>query len=300
MGDTVTVRGTARIVRTIAELREVADAVRAEGGTVGFLGTSGNLHVGHLTLIERMATECDLAVIPLYEAAVQPVPGLLDFDIGMAAGFERDGAADRAKAINAGVDVVFMPEVDEMYPQLPVRIHVAPDDALASPWDNAENPAFVRMTATAVAKIWNIVGPCRYYAGEKDWVPLAVLRRIIDDLSFRVELVACPIVREADGVCASSRNAKLSPTDRAAAPVLYAALTEATSLVEGGERRPEVVRDLLGRRIEPVAPVDYAEVVDAATLERVDPLQGDLRVLVSADFSGVHLFDNVGVTVDGA
>jgi pantoate--beta-alanine ligase len=161
-------RGTARIIRTVAELRTITDAVRADGGTVGFLGTSGNLHFGHLTLIERMAAECDVAIIPLYETAVQPVPGLLDFDIGLAAGFERDGSADRAKAKDAGVDVVFTPEVAEMYPRLPVRIHVDPDDALAAPWENAEDPAFVRMTATAVTKSWNVVGPCRYYAGEKD------------------------------------------------------------------------------------------------------------------------------------
>jgi pantoate--beta-alanine ligase len=296
----VTERGTAHVVRTLAELRARTDAVRAGGGTVGFLGTSGNLHIGHLTLIRRMAAECDLAIIPLYETAVQPVPGLLDFDVGLAAGYERDGAADRAKAMEAGVDVVFIPDIGEMYPRLPVQIHVTPDDALACPWENAENPAFVRMTATSVTKIWNIVGPCRYYAGEKDWVPLTVLGRIIDDLSFRVELIACPIVRDEDGVCASSRNAKLSPTDRAAAPAIYAALTEAVALVEAGERSAGVVRDLLGRRIEPVAPVDYAEVVDARTLERVDPLRGDLRVLVSADFSGVHLFDNVGVSVGAA
>lgn len=293
----MTERGTAQIIRTLAELRAATDAVRADGGTVGFLGTSGNLHVGHLTLIRRMAAECNVAIIPLYETAVQPVPGLLDFDVGLASGFERDGAADRAKAKDAGVDIVFMPEIAELYPRLPVQIHVTPDDALAAPWENAEDPTFVRMTATAVTKSWNVIGPCRYYAGEKDWVPLSVLRRIIDDLSVRVELVACPIVREDDGVCASSRNAKLSPADRAAAPVLYAALQDAVAMIEAGERSAGPVRDLLRDRIQLVAPVDYAEIVDASTLTRVEPLAGDLRILVSADFSGVHLFDNVGVAV---
>jgi pantoate--beta-alanine ligase len=124
-----------------------------------------------------------------------------------------------------------------------------------------------------------------------------VLRRIIDDLSFRVELVACPIVRDEDGVCASSRNATLSAADRAAAPALYAALRVAVAMIEAGERSAGPVRAFLRKRIEAVAPVDYAEVVDAATLERVEPLAGDLRILVSADFSGVHLFDNVGVAV---
>jgi pantoate--beta-alanine ligase len=292
---TVVERGTGRIVTSVAELRALADDIRAKGGTVGFLGTSGNLHRGHLTLIRRMVEECDLAVIPLYKDAMYSVPGLVEF--GPDAGYERDGDADRALAIEVGVDVVFMPERSEMYPRLPVQIHVTPSDELASPWENAENPAFIRMTATAVTKYWNILAPCRYYLGEKDWVPLTMLRRVIDDLSVRVELVACPIVRMDDGVCASSRNAKLSPEDRAAAPVLYQTLQEAIALVESGERNGQAVRDLLRGRIEPVAPVDYAEIVHAFTLNRVDPLQGEMRIVVSANFSGVHLFDNIGVVV---
>jgi pantoate--beta-alanine ligase len=288
-------RGRATIVRTVEELRELTDAVRAGGGTVGFLGTSGNLHVGHLTLVRRMADECDLAVIPLTEHGVEPVPGLLEFPPGLPA-MARDGAADRLLALEAGVDVVFMPDVARMYPRLPVQVRVVPDDDLAAPWPGAEDPVFVRMTATAVLKMLHVVGPCRYYAGEKDWVPLTVLRRMIEDLSVRVELVACPIVRDPDGVCASSRNARLSPEDRAVAPILYDALLEAVACIEAGERSAAQIQRLLRARIEPAAPLDYAEVVDASTLRPVDPLTGDLRVLVSADFSGVHLFDNLGVT----
>lgn len=287
-------RGAGRVVRTIAELRELADSTRAAGGTVGFMGTSGNLHTGHLTIMRRMVTECDLAIIPLYETEVKPVPGLLEFSL--ASGYQRDGERDRTLAMEAGIDVVFMPDRAETYRTLPVRVHVTPVPDLASPWENAEDPAFMRMTATAVTKYWNIVGPCRYYLGEKDWVPLTVLRKVADDLSVRVELVACPIVRLEDGLCASSRNAKLSLQDRAAAPTLYAALREAVALVEDGERRAAVVRDLLRRRVETVAKLDYAEVVSAYMLERVDPLRGELRLVVGADFSGVHLFDNVGVT----
>jgi pantoate--beta-alanine ligase len=288
-------RGGGRVVRTVAELRELADATRAAGGTVGFMGTSGNLHIGHLTIMGRMVSECDLAIIPLYETEVKPVPGLLEFSL--AGGYQRDGQQDRTLAMEAGVDVVFMPDRAETYRTLPVRVHVTPTPDLASPWENAEDPAFMRMTATAVTKYWNIVGPCRYYLGEKDWVPLTVLRKVVDDLSVRVELIACPIVRLEDGLCASSRNAKLSPQDRAAAPALYAALQEAAELVQRGECRAAVVRDLLRRRVEAVAKLDYAEVVDACTLERVDPLRGDLRLVVGADFSGVHLFDNVGAQV---
>lgn len=288
-------RGTGRIVRTIAELREIADATRAAGGTVGFFGTNGNLHEGHLTIVRRMVRECDLTIIPLHENRVMPVPGLLEFDL--PAGYERNSAADRAKAVEAGVDVIFMPERTEMYPSLPVRVKVTPDDDLAAPWENAEDPAYVQMAATAVTKYWNIFSPGRYYLGEKDWVPLTVLRKVRDDLSARVEIVACPVVRLEDGLCASSRNRKLSPEDRAAAPVLYAAIEEAVEMVRAGERRPEVIRQHLRTRIEAVTKVDYAEIVDAYTLRRGETLEGDLRILAGADFSGVHLFDNAGVTV---
>jgi pantoate--beta-alanine ligase len=128
-------------------------------------------------------------------------------------------------------------------------------------------------------------------------VPLTVLRRMAEDLSVRVDLVACPIVREPDGVCASSRNARLSAADRAAAPVLFQALEEASTQISAGERSAATIRALLRTRIEPVAPLDYAEVVDADTLRPVDRVEGSLRLLVSADFSGVHLFDNVGIEV---
>jgi pantoate--beta-alanine ligase len=226
---------------------------------------------------------------------VEPVPGLLE--LSLAGGYERDGEADLALARSAGVDIVFIPERRHMYPDVPVRTRVVPDDDLAAPWENAENPEFIRMTATAVLKYWNIVGPCRHYFGEKDWVPLAVLRKMIADFSVPAELVSCPIVRESDGVCVSSRNRKLSERDRAAAPVLYAAIREAIDLVGSGERDGAVIRDLLRTRVGTVAAVDYAEIVDAASLRRVDPLVGDLRVLVGAEFSGVHLFDNAPVSV---
>lgn len=283
---------TGRVVTTVAELRAATDAVRAAGGTVGFFGTSGNLHDGHLAIIERMVRECDLSIIPLF---LEPVPGLLEF--GPGDGYERDFDADIQFALGVGLDIVFRPTLAQMYPRLPMEVRVGVDDALAYPWDNAEDPGFIRMSATAILKYWNLVGPCRYYAGEKDWVPLAMLRRMIEDLSPPTELVACPIVREPDGLCASSRNRTLTPEERAVAPGLYAALREGVSMIDAGERRAAVIRELLRERVCSVAPVDYAEVVDAQTLRRVESLTGEVRLLVSAAFSRATLFDNVGVTV---
>lgn len=292
---TAGLRRAPRTITTVTELREETDRVRAAGGTVGFMGTSGNLHQGHLSLIRRMRSECDLGIMPLF---LEPVPGLLDFEPGGA--YTRDFDADRELAFAAGLDVAFQPTVADMYPRLPLQVRIMPDAELSCPWQGAENPAFMSMAATAQAKYWNIVGPCRVYCGEKDWIPLTVLRRMIEDLSLPVTLVPCPTARLPDGLCESSRNARLSPSHRANAPIVYAALREAVAMIEGGEHDPAKVTALLRRRVSPYAVVDYAEVVAAETLARVDPLEGQLRLLLSADFGGVHLFDNVGVSTSQA
>lgn len=285
-------RSLPRTITTVAELRQEADRVRAAGGTVGFLGTSGNLHEGHLSLIRRMRAECDLGIMPLF---LEPVPGLLEFEPGGA--YARNFDNDRELAFDAGLDVAFQPSVAEMYPRLPLRVRVLPDADLAYPWEGAENPAFMSMAATAQIKYWNIVGPCRVYCGEKDWIPLTVLRQMIADLSLPATLVPCPSQRLEDGLCESSRNARLSQRDRANAPVLFAALQEAASLIADGERDAAKVAAVLRERVSGVATIDYAEIVDAASLRRISPLAGDLRLLISADFVGVHLFDNLGVSV---
>lgn len=291
----MTAERKSRVVTRVNELRAEADRVRAAGGKVGFLGTSGNLHEGHLSLIRRMRAECDLGIMPLF---LKPVPGLLEFE--PVGAYARDFEKDRELAFAAGLDISFEPTVADMYPRLPVRVRVIPDADLAFPWRGAENPEFMSMAATALAKYWNVVGPCHAYCGEKDWIPLTVLRRMIEDLSMSVTLEPCAIERLPDGLCQSSRNSKLSDHDRGNAPVLFAALQEAAALIAAGQRDPAAVAALLHARVAPVATVDYAEVVDAMTLARVDPLEGELRLMLSADFGGVHLFDNIGVSVPSA
>jgi pantoate--beta-alanine ligase len=150
-----------------------------------------------------------------------------------------------------------------------------------------------------VAKLFSIVGPCRAYFGEKDFQQLAVVRRMAFDLSLPVEVIGCPTVREPDGLAMSSRNVYLSPAERAAAPILHQALQAGQRAIEAGERDPAEVRavmvDVVGT--EPLADLDYAEVVDAATFAVPDPLAGTLRLLVAARFGGARLIDNVGATV---
>jgi pantoate--beta-alanine ligase len=172
-------------------------------------------------------------------------------------------------------------------------------DGVSSRMEGASRPSHFAGVATVVAKLFNIAGTCRAYFGEKDWQQLAVIRRMAADLTFDVEVVGCPTVREPDGLAMSSRNAYLTPEERAAAPVLHWALVAGAAAIAAGERDPATVRALVSDliRAAPLADLDYAEVVDAATLESFDPLQGTVRLLAAARFGRARLIDNEGATI---
>ena len=252
------------------QLRKELDAARAAGRTVGLVPTMGALHGGHASLIRRSAAECDVTAVTVF---VNP----LQFGAGEdLAAYPRTLEADVEVAAAAGADVLFAPPVAEMYPEQPtVTVHVAGEDVL----EGASRPGHFDGVATVVAKLFNLAGPCRAYFGEKDWQQLRVVRRLVADLSFPVEVVACPTVRDADGLALSSRNARLSPEERGAATVLYRALLSAQGAARAQASHP-------GRRMadvvagEPLVTLDYAEVV------------GD-RLLIAARVGDVRLIDNL-------
>jgi pantoate--beta-alanine ligase len=251
------------------QLRKELDAARAAGRTVGLVPTMGALHEGHASLIRRSAAECDLTAVTVFVNPLQFGPAE-DF-----ATYPRDLSADGGVAAGAGAEVVFAPPVEEMYPQRPsVTVHVAGEDVL----EGASRPGHFDGVATAVAKLFNLAGPCRAYFGEKDWQQLRVVRRLVADLSFPVEVAACPIVRDADGLALSSRNARLSPEERRAATVLYRALRAGVAADDPRRVMVAVVAT------EPLVMLDYAEVV------------GD-RLLVAARVGSVRLIDNMGVRI---
>ena len=244
------------------QLRKELDAARAAGRTVGLVPTMGALHDGHASLIRRSALECDVTAVTVF---VNP----LQFGAGEdLAAYHRTLEADVEVAGAAGAGVLFAPSVSEMYPEHPtVTVHVAGEDVL----EGASRPGHFDGVATVVAKLFNLAGPCRAYFGEKDWQQLRVVRRLVADLSFPVEVVACPTVRDADGLALSSRNARLSPEERVAATVLYRALTAYPR-----RRMADVVAE------EPLVTLDYAEV------------DGD-RLLIAARVGDVRLIDNLAV-----
>jgi pantoate--beta-alanine ligase len=214
--------------------------------------------------------------------------------------YPRDLDRDTGLAERAGVDVLFTPGVEEMYPT-PMLTTVSVAE-VSEPLEGARRPTHFAGVATVVAKLFAIVGPCRAYFGEKDFQQVAVVRRMVSDLSMPVRVVACPTVREPDGLAVSSRNGYLSPEEREAAPVVYRALQAGAASILAGETDPPAVRTLMAQIIEaePLAQLDYAEVVDADSFTVPDPLDGSLRLLAAVGFGRARLIDNVGVTVPAA
>ncbi len=272
------------------DFRAVLDGARAVGLTVGLVPTMGSLHAGHLSLMRRAAADCDVVAVTIF---VNPLQFGSAEDL---AAYPRDLERDLEAAAAAGADVVFAPPVEEMYPQPPeIAVDVGP---LGDVLEGASRPGHFAGVAVVVTKLFNLAGPCRAYFGEKDWQQLLVVRRLVVDLFFPVEVVACPTVRELDGLACSSRNVRLSPGERAAAAVLHRALDRAVARIEQGERDP----DQLGREMagvvagEDLVDLDYATVVRAADLAPLGRLEGEVRALVAARVGSTRLIDNVGVT----
>ena len=279
-----------KTVETIADVRSVLDAGRAAGRRVGFVPTMGYLHEGHASLIRRARAETDVVAASIFVNPLQFGAGE-DLDA-----YPRDLARDSRLAEAEGTDLLFTPPVGEMYPR-PVLTTVSVAE-VSAPLEGADRPTHFDGVATVVAKLFAIVGPCSAYFGEKDFQQVAVVRRMVADLSLPVDVVACPTVRERDGLALSSRNAYLTPEERAAAPVVHRALQAGAALIMAGERDPRVVRTLMAEIIEaePLAQLDYAEVVGADSFTVPDPLAGDLRLLAAVRFGRARLIDNVGVT----
>jgi pantoate--beta-alanine ligase len=283
-----------RVLATIAETRAALDEARRAGRSVGLVPTMGYLHDGHRSLMQRAVAYHDITLVTIF---VNPLQFGANEDLDA---YPRDFDRDAAMCSDEGIDIVLHPSVDEMYPAgLPLLTTVTVDEVSAT-MEGASRPTHFAGVATVVAKLFNIAGPCHAYFGQKDWQQLAVIRRMAADLSFPVDVVGCPTVREADGLAMSSRNAYLTPDERAAAPVLHWALVAGAAAIGAGERDPGKVRELVSDliRAEPLAELDYVDVVDAATLRRVEPLQGELRLLAATRFGRARLIDNEGATIE--
>ena len=277
------------LVERVSELRDAVEAVRAQGGSVGLVPTMGYLHEGHQSLVTRSAAENDLTVVSIF---VNPLQFAEGEDYGA---YPRDLERDRKICAAAGAGLVFAPSADEMYPQTPVTSVTV--KGLNAVLEGRVRPTHFDGVATVVAKLFAMLGPGRAYFGEKDYQQLAIIRRLTTDLSLPVEVVGCPTFRESDGLAMSSRNVYLTAEERPAATVLWRSLQAGRDAVVQGSRSPDEVEAVMAAVLaaEPKASPDYAAVVDAATLNRPDVLDGELRLLVAARVGRARLIDNLGV-----
>ncbi len=275
---------------TVAEVRVALDAMRVQGATIGLVPTMGALHEGHLSLIRAARGVNDVVVVSIFVNPTQFGP---NEDLER---YPRDLDRDRGLCAKAGADLVFNPAVAEMYPDgFSTWVEV---EGLTAGLCGRSRPGHFRGVCTVVTKLTNICRPDRAYFGEKDAQQLAVISRMARDLDMGVEIVACPTVREADGLAMSSRNVRLTPAQRAQAPLLYRALADAKKLVQDGERDADVLcrvmRSILAEAS--LGELDYLEIVRADDLTPVAAIEGDCLVAVAVRFGGTRLIDNIRVT----
>jgi len=284
---------TVRLLRTIAEVRAAHDEARHAGRTIGLVPTMGYLHAGHASLMDAARAECGSVTATIF---VNPLQFAAHEDLST---YPRDLEGDLALAEAHGVDIVFAPDVEEMYPSGPVLTTVSVREITAT-LDGASRPGHFDGVATVVAKLFAIAGACRAYFGEKDYQQLLVVSRMAHDLSFPVTVVGCPTIREADGLAMSSRNVYLGPEDRAAAPALKHCLDAGAAAIAAGERSPDAIEATMSSVLagEPRATMDYVAAVDARTLERPASMRGEVRLLVAAQVGPARLIDNLGVHAD--
>jgi len=276
------------VTRTVAEARKACDAARSAGRSVGFVPTMGAFHEGHLSLMRRARGERDTVVVSIFVNPLQFGPGE---DL---ARYPRDEDRDLAAAEELGVDLVFAPSVEEMYPGGEPEVTVDPGP-LGDRLEGASRPGHFRGVATVVAKLFHVIGPSRAYFGEKDAQQLAVIRRMVLDLAYPVEVVGCPIVREPGGLAMSSRNASLTPEQRDAAGCLFLALSEAAQMARSGEGDGAKLVAAMAREIGATsqARLDYAAVVDEETFQEVREITRPARAVVAARFGDTRLIDNL-------
>lgn len=276
-----------KIVNTVRETRHIIQNARKEGKTVGFVPTMGYLHEGHLSLIRRAKAENGFVVVSIFVNPTQFGEGE-DFET-----YPRNLKRDAALSESAGADLIFHPDAKEMYPagyQTFVEV-----EKITAGLCGASRPGHFKGVATVVTKLFNIVKPDKAYFGQKDAQQVAVIEQMVRDLDMDLAIVPCPIVREPDGLAMSSRNTYLNSNERKAALILSQSLFKAKSLVDQGNRNAAEIRDFITAAIqsEPLAHIDYIEIVNAITLEKIDEIRGNVLIALAVEFGKIRLIDNI-------
>ena len=275
---------------SIADWRNYASEVRASGRRVGLVPTMGALHEGHASLFEKAKSNGDVVLATIF---LNPIQFSVKSDYEA---YPRVPEADRAVALANGVDCLVEPTLAEMWPDYP---EAAPTKVtmkgVSDTLEGEGRPGHFNGVASVVAKLFTVTGPCRAYFGEKDFQQIAVIRQMVRDLAFDVEIVTCAIKRDAEGLALSSRNARLSPEDHTRAKCISQAISAAQAEVECASELRHRMRTILRAA---GAEIVYAEIVDNITLRPADDSQaGDFRAIITAKIDGVRLLDNGPVTI---
>ena len=269
-----------------SEVRLKVKEWRKEGLSVGLVPTMGYLHEGHQSLIEKSVEQNDRTVVSVFVNPIQFGP---KEDL---ATYPRDLDRDAKLCGETGADLIFHPEPSDMYADdFCTFIDM---DRVTKNLCGKTRPTHFRGVCTVCGKLFHIVGPDRAYFGQKDAQQLAVIRRMVRDLNFDLEIVGCPIVREEDGLAKSSRNTYLSPAERQAATILYRALTEGREQIKNGETNTTVIKETVRARIdsEPLAEIDYVEVVNPDSIEPVEKIHGPVLIAIAVYIGETRLIDN--------
>jgi len=276
-----------RILRSISETRAAVRAMRAAGRSIGFVPTMGALHAGHISLVRAARASCDATVASIFVNPTQFAPNE-DFSK-----YPRTFDADCNALDREGVEILFAPSAEEMYSN--VSSTFVDVEGVSDRLDGVSRPGHFRGVATVVAKLFHIVGPDRAFFGQKDAAQLAVLKKMVRELNFPVEIVACPIVREPDGLAMSSRNRYLSPEERKQALALHRALQEmarlATNGITAAGKLIAAGEESLAK--EPGVRVDYCKIVNSDTLEDVVDISAGALAAVAAFVGTTRLIDNL-------
>jgi len=276
-----------QVIRKINEMQKISKSLREEKKRIGFVPTMGYLHEGHLSLVRKAKDLCDSVVVSIFVNPTQFVPGE-DYER-----YPRNEERDRALLDAAGVDFLFNPEVSEVYPSgYETFVEVT---EVSKGLCGDFRPGHFRGVATVVAKLFNMVNPHLAVFGEKDYQQLRVIKRMVEDLNFDIEIIPGILVREEDGIAMSSRNAYLSPEDRRKATILYRSLTKGKESFESGERRASALFRTVKESIESVGEISiqYVEIRDAETLEKIEIVNGPAVIAIAAIVGSVRLIDNI-------
>lgn len=275
-----------RVIKNIKEVRNQVKEWKYKGLTVGFVPTMGYLHEGHKSLIEKAFNENDRVVVSIFVNPIQFGP---KEDLSS---YPRDLEADSVLCENAGVDIIFYPDDSEMYfENFSTYVDI---NGLTEELCGKSRPVHFRGVCTVVAKLFNIIAADRAYFGEKDAQQLAIIKRMVRDLNFDIDIIGCPIVRELDGLAKSSRNIYLSEEERIVALILNKSLKMAKDLLINGEKNSERIREIIINNIrkEQSAEIDYVQVVDSLSMEEVVVVDKSVLVAIAVKIGKTRLIDN--------